>query len=1020
MNPDLFADIGTRNVAARETLSPVLPPVLPPTELAASIPDAGAAFTPKPKMSSPEELASALVALRAERAPFLADLAPMLAVERIVQPVKRFQWRMETPADLADFAHTTSGAGQWDDVTIPHYGGPVGRARAYYRTTFDVTADMIAKGAIAIHFEGVDYKAEVFVNGHHVGSHEGFFGPFEVHCLDVVHEGENLLLVRVENDAAFMGIQFWGKQEEGDKLFAASGLGWDDPDLGWRHSPPGFGIYRWVTVEARAPLHVADLFVRTLTTDGDVEAWVEVWSNDRANQAVSLELSVFGQNFEQTVIRDLQHSPVAQVTPGVGDMEKPTDNQQVPLTMGPGLNVIKVPLTISDPRLWDLDTPWLYQLQVKLLDADGAVIDTRKRQFGIRTFTQDVDNEPRGRFILNGREIKLRGANSMGFEQQDVFTGDLEQLVDDILLAKIANMNYLRLTQRPVEREVYEHADRLGLLTQTDLPLFGCLRYSKFAEAVRQSEEMERFVRGHACNVVVSFINEPFPNAYAKPHRHLTRPDLQGFFEAAERAMRVLNPDRVFKHVDGDYDPPGTTLPDNHCYSGWYNGHGVELGELHRGAWIPIRDGWAYGCGEFGSEGLDNSDLMRRRYPADWLPQGDESDWWPSAIPGSQTGDFHYMWFDTQHTVDDWVDATWRHQAWITRMFAERFRRDNRMVSFAIHLFIDAFPASWMKSIMDVERQPKPAYFAYRDALEPLTVSIRTDRWKWTAGEPMRYEFWVANDTQLTSESLTLRWQLEDESGTVVFAQQGAASVSAVQSTFQGFFSPAAPEVDDRKRYTVRLALCDGDDVITDTAVEVEVLPRLAALPSDAHGVRVVGSAGLGTRLLDELGAQISSDAATILVDDYAAFDANRAELERAVSEGARLVFLDLSPGSYDIAGGEVGVRTLPMQSRQFVSRATGHPLVDGFEADDFKCWYEPEIGGFTPILATALDAPDWSPILTSGRGEWMVKNWMPVAGAAEKKHGAGSYLICQLSLAGRMVNPTAERFARRLLSLPD
>ena len=48
----------------------------------------------------------------------------------------------------------------------------------------------------------------------------------------------------------------------------------------------------------------------------------------------------------------------------------------------------------------------------------------------------------------------------------------------------------------------------------------------------------------------------------------------------------------------------------------------------------------------------------------------------------------------------------------------EAFRRDPRMQSFAIHLFIDAWPAGWMKAIMDRERQPKPAYFAVRDVLK--------------------------------------------------------------------------------------------------------------------------------------------------------------------------------------------------------------------------------------------------------------------------------------------------------------
>jgi hypothetical protein len=46
------------------------------------------------------------------------------------------------------------------------------------------------------------------------------------------------------------------------------------------------------------------------------------------------------------------------------------------------------------------------------------------------------------------------------------------------------------------------------------------------------------------------------------------------------------------------------------------------------------------------------------------------------------------------------------------------------MVSFAIHLFIDAWPAGWMKTIMDFRRQPKPAYFAYRDALAPLAAQL--------------------------------------------------------------------------------------------------------------------------------------------------------------------------------------------------------------------------------------------------------------------------------------------------------
>ena len=64
--------------------------------------------------------------------------------------------------------------------------------------------------------------------------------------------------------------------------------------------------------------------------------------------------------------------------------------------------------------------------------------------------------------------------------------------------------------------------------------------------------------------------------------------------------------------------------------------------------------------------------------------------------------------------MKEWIEATQAHQAFSAKIMTECFRRDPKMISTAIHLFIDAWPAGWMKSIMDCERNPKPAYFACR------------------------------------------------------------------------------------------------------------------------------------------------------------------------------------------------------------------------------------------------------------------------------------------------------------------
>ena len=58
-----------------------------------------------------------------------------------------------------------------------------------------------ADEAVFACFKGVDYRAQVFVNGAFVGAHEGFFAPFEFDCTPQLRAGRNTLLVKVENDA---------------------------------------------------------------------------------------------------------------------------------------------------------------------------------------------------------------------------------------------------------------------------------------------------------------------------------------------------------------------------------------------------------------------------------------------------------------------------------------------------------------------------------------------------------------------------------------------------------------------------------------------------------------------------------------------------------------------------------------------------------------------------------------------------------------------------------------------------
>lgn len=891
----------------------------------------------KEKIITKEELYSELAKLKKQYEPYLSDVAPILDTYKKTIKITDF---------LLD----------GEPIKIPHYEGPVGYNKQVYTSEFEINS--FDDKAVYICFDGADYYAVVYVNGVCVGTHEGFFSPFEFEITNVIKNGKNTLQIDLYNDYIYMGNAFATQEKcEGDKLYAATGLGWDDAEEGWHHCPAGMGIYNDVSVEIRNRLNITDLYIRPM--EESAEVWVEIENADYKDKYINIDISIYGQNFKETVIENYRYTPETIKTVGRGDSlteasVKDILGKGIPMPLKHGKNIFKIPVDIKNPKLWDLKTPYLYQAQVKVI-LDDEVMDTAKQQFGMRSFVQDVDSTPKGMFYLNGRKIRLRGANTMGFEQQDVMREDIEQLIDDILLAKLCNMNFLRLTQRPVQDEVYEYCDKLGLMTQSDLPLFGCMRRTKLCEGVRQAEEMERMVRKHPCNVVVSYINEPFPNANNEPHRHLNREELENFFTMCDIAVKMQNPDRVIKHVDGDYDPPTEGMPDNHCYPMWYNGHGIDIGKLNKGYWLSVKPDWYYGCGEYGAEGLDFCEVMRECYPREWIKEPFN----PKNIVRAQTGDMHRFFFDTQDAMEEWVEKSHEFQAFATKMMTEAFRRDNRMISNAIHLFIDAWPSGWMKTIMDCRRNPKKAYFAYRDALEPVMVSLRTDRYTYYSGERISIESYVCNDTNINGEyTLRFEYYVADK-----YTGENTVKVNIkdCEVTYAANAEFTVNDVSDREKVLIKAILADKDGkYITHNEINVEVFEDV----------------------------EIQKNEDVILIEK-------------------------LPVGTHEIAGETITVKPCGMLPVHFVSRKTGHQAVEEFREKDFSYWYNKEEDMITPILETTFTANGFTPILTSGNLDDN-NEWNTALACAEKIYDGKRYVICQVDL--RQENPVAKKFFKNIL----
>ena len=963
--------------------------------------------------------------LREKFKPFMSDFTPQTGTIRKSGELKEFQFRYEDERDRSDITRVLSGEGEWEKVSIPDDRGPVGKWTGYYRTVFTYVKPSGEK-RIFIKFLGVDYISNLYLNNRYVGSHEGFFASFEFDVTDFIrYDKDNVLVVEVKNDLPTVGLD--DENLNGDKLYAATGMGWDDPEVGWHHCPPGAGIYNRVVVEEREGVFLHSVFIRPDIDDSSVEVRVQVYSTANINREIKLFLSIYPRNFDDKYIVDI---PIEGVEPA-----------------GPGMNYYRFRLDIPGCRLWQCDEPWLYTARVKLETDDGKATDEKDTVFGMRKFQMDERDErderdekaeEKGMLYLNNNPVILRGANDMGHMQQCVIKGDSDQLADDILIAKLVNMNYYRFTQRPVQEEIYHYCDMLGMMNQTDFPLFGYLRRNQFTEGLRQVGEMERHIRNHPSSIMITYINEPFPlSEHRLGHRHLYRDELEAFFEAADRVIKVENPDRVIKHVEGDYDPPtGTGLSDFHCYNLWYTNHALPVGKLYRGYLPATKKDWKTGCGEYGTEGLDNYDVMMNYYPKEWLPTGKNEKWTPDLIVKSQTNSMHGDWFEEQYNIKDWIRESQKHQAFATTLMTDALRRrSDKVVSTAIHLLIDAWPSGWMKVLVGVDRIPKPSYFAYMKSLEPVRVNLRCDRWKVYADETIKVEAWFLNDTAYDYTGCKIAATSRDEERDYQSFEISCEG-KAVSPSYAGTLKVRMPGIKGRRKLYLDVRLQDSCGKVLNTErFTFEVFEKRKFKPGGV--VAYLGEkAGI---LLNDLGVaavdfNTGTDFDVVFISCVDGYNRQREIICEKIKKGAKAIFIRPDNGEpgwefnervfsykYIFSHKDIGgVNYKDINGLFFIARDNRNDMTGEFLPDDFSYWYNADKDMIDFIAVSYIDSQEITPLLFTYEKPGFTdtkkgkKRKLSIAG--EMKYGDGRVIFMSLCLEGRIgFNPVLDYFMGKL-----
>jgi len=298
---------------------------------------------------------------------------------------------------------------------------------AWYWHEFAARVERSPGDRVLLRFGAVDYLADVWLNGHRLGSFEGGETPFGFDVTDTLKpQGENLLAVRVLNPTNEPIDGFALKEiPHRNKVVP--------PRCGGSFNSGG--IMYPVELRSVPPTSITDLFVRPDAQSGTIGVSVSV---ENAGPATNGTLSL----------------TVALAAGG----ESLTSVEQR-ATLPGGTSQHELTLHVAQPRRWSLDDPFLYRVTASLTGGARPAHQQSVR-CGFRDF-RVVD----GYFQLNGRRVFLKSThtgNCMPVGQQVAAVGDFGRR--DMIYAKAAGFNTVRFIAGVAYPEQLDLCDELGLM----------------------------------------------------------------------------------------------------------------------------------------------------------------------------------------------------------------------------------------------------------------------------------------------------------------------------------------------------------------------------------------------------------------------------------------------------------------------------------------------------------------------------------------------------------------------------
>lgn len=588
----------------------------------------------------------------------------------------------------------------------------------WYTDSFNASEDMKGKD-IALVFEGVDYECDVWMNGTHLGHHEGMNSSFKYDITELIDWSSvstacNIIMIKLapapKNQTNFAGLK---NNFSGDYLPGISQV----------------GIWKPIKLVATEKVRIENYRVESKVKDNYVDATVEVEIEGLSDTTI-----------DSNVVVELE------------DADGNVFSEEKSLTVNKGSNTVEVAFGIENPKLW-----WPYELGAQNRYDIRVTVTTKEKELdfvsgkvGLREVTMQMnpgftaeEAELPWTFVINGKPMFLRSACWSAQPSFLYGRNSREKYRHFLEKAKECNINNLRMFGwHPAEVEdFYDICDELGITVWTNFA-FATLVFrddEEYLEKVyAEVAEIVKDRRNHPSTVMWMGGEEVY---FSKAHIESNNKNLM--VKLGEITNSLSNtpyadasPLSSREGILMGYKPKESFHANSHCYA---------AGGIFMEDYYPTLDYCI--IPELTAYSAPNVESLKKFIPEDELwPMGYSWGYHGAVIHNLQILNYEVFGDTCMDSLEHFVEATQIAQGVIFQYSLEHYRRCKPHISgVALCHFNTHWPLiKW--EIIDYYGVEKKSFDYVKKSYQPLLPTMQYPKRRYLPGEQFQANMWVVND----------------------------------------------------------------------------------------------------------------------------------------------------------------------------------------------------------------------------------------------------------------------------------